>query len=32
MLSKYLEVIKLAFQHEDFGNDEIEVYQDLVDE
>ncbi len=32
MLSKYLEVIKLAFQHEDFSNEDIEVFQDLVDE
>jgi hypothetical protein len=32
MLSKYLEVIKLAFQHEDFGDEDIETFQDLVDE
>ncbi len=32
MLSKYLQVMKLAFQHEDFGNEEIEEFQDLVDE
>lgn len=32
MLSKYLQVIKLAFQHEDFSDDEIEEFQDLVDE
>jgi hypothetical protein len=32
MLSKYLEVIKLAFQHEDFSNEDIEVFQDLVEE
>jgi hypothetical protein len=32
MLSKYLNVIRLAFQHEDFGPDEVEEFQDLVDE
>jgi len=32
MLSKYLLVIKLAFQHEEFGDEEIEAFQDLVDE
>jgi len=32
MLSKYLEVIKIAFQHEDFSDEEIEIFQDLVDE
>jgi hypothetical protein len=32
MLSKYLHVIKLAFQHEDFGNEEIKEFQDLVNE
>jgi len=32
-LKIYLKVIKLAFhQHEEFGNDEIEAFQDLVDE
>jgi hypothetical protein len=32
MLSKYLEVLKIAFQHEGFLYDEIEAFQDLVDE
>ncbi len=32
VLSKYLEVIKIAFQHEDFSDEEIEIFQDLVDE
>jgi hypothetical protein len=32
VLSKYLEVIKIAFLHEDFSDDEIEIFQDLVDE
>ena len=32
MLSKYLNVKKLAFQHENFGADEVEEFQDLVDE
>jgi len=32
MLTKYLHVIKVAFQHEDFGDEEIEEFQDRVDE
>lgn len=32
MLDKYLHVIWLAFQHEDFGDEEIEQFQDLIDE
>ena len=32
MLSKYLEVMKRAFQHEDFSDAEIEDFQDVVDE
>ena len=32
MLSKYLEVLKIAFQHEDFTDNEVEDFQDLVDE
>ncbi len=29
---KYLEVIKLAFQYDDFGDEYVEMFQDLVDE
>ncbi len=32
MLMKYLNVMKLAFQHDDFGPEEVEEFQDLVDE
>jgi hypothetical protein len=32
MLSMYVHAIKLAFQHDDFGDDEIEEFQDLIDE
>jgi len=32
MLSKYLDVVKLAFQLDDFGGGEIEAFQDSVDE
>jgi len=33
MLAKYLEVLKLAFQHEEFEDpEEIELFQDVVDE
>jgi hypothetical protein len=32
MLAKYLHVSWLAFQHEDFGDEEIEGFQDLIDE
>jgi hypothetical protein len=32
MLSKYLEVMKVAFRHEDFLEEEVEEFQDLVDD
>jgi hypothetical protein len=32
MLQKYIEVMTVAFQHEDFSNDDIEAFQDSVDE
>ena len=32
MLGKYLHLIQLAFQEEDFGDEEIEEFQDLIDE
>jgi hypothetical protein len=32
MLSKYLDMIKVAFQHEDFSEEDIEDFQDIVDE
>jgi len=32
MLQKYIEVMTVAFQHEDFSDDDIEAFQDSVDE
>ncbi len=32
MLIKYVNVIKIAFQHKDFSDKEIEIFQDLIDE
>ncbi len=32
MIEKFLNVMKFAFQHEDFTDDEVEEYQDLIDE
>jgi hypothetical protein len=32
MISKYLDVMKFAFRHEDFSDDELEDFQDLIDE
>jgi hypothetical protein len=32
MLRKYLHVMQFAFQHEDFSDDDVEDFQDLVDE
>ena len=32
MISKYLDVMKFAFRHEDFSDDEVEDFQDLIDE
>jgi hypothetical protein len=32
MLTKYLDVMKLAFQHEEFSDEDIELFQDLIDE
>jgi hypothetical protein len=32
MIFKYLNVIKFAFRHEDFSDDDVEEFQDLIDE
>jgi hypothetical protein len=32
MLQKYLDVMRLAFQHEDFSDEDIESFQDAVNE
>jgi Holliday junction resolvase RusA-like endonuclease len=32
MLLKYVNAIKVAFQHDDFSDEEIEIFQDLIDE
>jgi hypothetical protein len=32
MLTKYLHMIKVAFQHKDFSDEEMEEFQDWVDE
>jgi hypothetical protein len=32
MILKYLEVMRFAFRHEDFSDDDVEDFQDLVDE
>jgi hypothetical protein len=32
MLSKYLDMMKVAFQHEDFSEEDVEDFQDIVDE
>ena len=32
MLTKYANTIKIAFQHEDFTDDKIEIFQDYIDE
>jgi hypothetical protein len=32
VLLEYIEAVKLTFQHQDFEDEEIESFQDLVDE
>jgi hypothetical protein len=32
MISKYLQVMRFAFRHEDFNEVDLEEFQDLIDE
>jgi len=32
MISKYLQVMRFAFRHEDFTDDDLEEFQDIIDE
>jgi hypothetical protein len=32
MISKYLDVMKFAFRHKDYSDDNVEDFQDLIDE